>query len=121
MEKEELDSLDVSFLHTSHCLPDGTVMISSLGDKEGKAKGECDGDDSYMITVLGEFVLLDAKTFKVAGKWNKESVGFGYGFWYQPRHNVMISTEWGEPNEVLRGFDPKALATGKCRTENNAK
>uniref|UniRef100_A0A3P8T1I8 Methanethiol oxidase n=1 Tax=Amphiprion percula TaxID=161767 RepID=A0A3P8T1I8_AMPPE len=34
---------------------------------------------------------------------------FGYDFWYQPRHNVMISTEWGAPKALVNGFDPAHL------------
>ena len=46
----------VSTPHTTHCLADGNVMISTLGDgpdKNGK----------------GSFVLLDGKTFKPTGTW----------------------------------------------------
>ena len=31
----------------------------------------------------------------------------------QPRHNVMISSEWGSPSTVSQGFDPKDVAAGK--------
>ena len=30
---------------------------------------------------------------------------FNYDFWYQPRHNVMVSTEWAAPNTFMPGFD----------------
>jgi len=33
--------------------------------------------------------------------------------WYQPRQNVMISTEWGEPNCFKHGFNPQHVAEGK--------
>jgi len=36
----------------------------------------------------------------------------GYDFWYQPRHNVMISTEWGAPQRIKNGFDPQHVADG---------
>ena len=36
----------------------------------------------------------------------------GYDFWYQPRHNVMISTEWGAPQMIKNGFDPQHVADG---------
>lgn len=39
----------LAFLHTSHCLGSGEVMVSALGDKEGGGKGG--------------FVLLDHETF----------------------------------------------------------
>jgi len=37
----------------------------------------------------------------------------GYDFWYQPRHNVMISSEWGVPNAFKNGFNPAHVAEGK--------
>ena len=31
---------------------------------------------------------------------------FSYDFWYQPRHNVMVSSsEWAAPNTFMPGFD----------------
>ena len=56
---------------------------------------------------VGGFILLDGKNFEVKGKWEKEgnSTPFGYDFWYQPRKNVTISSEWGEPNSFLHGFN----------------
>ena len=37
----------------------------------------------------------------------------GYDFWYQPRHNVMISSEWGAPNCFTNGFKVEDVAAGK--------
>jgi len=37
----------------------------------------------------------------------------GYDFWYQPRHNVLISTEWGIPKCLGYGFDPNDLKKGE--------
>ncbi len=33
----------------------------------------------------------------IYGKLTIVKSTFRYDFWYQPFHNVMISTEWGEP------------------------
>ncbi|XP_053330758.1 methanethiol oxidase isoform X2 [Spea bombifrons] len=87
-------------LHTSHCLGSGDVMISTLGDPEGNGKGG--------------FVLLDAETFEVKGNWEVEgqAAPYGYDFWYQPRHNVMISSEWGAPKAINRGFKIEDVAAG---------
>lgn len=46
------------------------------------------------------------------GKWQEQTTKFGYDFWYQPRHNVMISSEWGEPNALCTGFNPQHVADG---------
>ncbi len=38
---------------------------------------------------------------------------FNYDFWYQPRHNVMVSSEWGAPRTVSKGFNLKDVEAGK--------
>ncbi|XP_071506993.1 methanethiol oxidase-like [Diadema antillarum] len=88
--------------HTSHCLANGEIMISCLGDYKNKGEGK------------GGFLLLDGQSFKVKGNWELpgESVRFNYDYWYQPYHNVMISTEWGAPKAFLKGFDPADYANG---------
>ena len=58
--------------------------------------------------------MLDGQTFSVNGNWEKDGpTPFGYDFWYQPGHNVMISSEWGEPNAFLKGFNPADVENGK--------
>src|SRR4051812_31526774 len=59
--------------HTVHCLADGRMMISMLGDEK--------------LNGPGGFLLLDEK-FDVAGRWEAGTRGmnFNYDFWYQPRH-----------------------------------
>ncbi len=48
-------------------------------------------------------------------KWEApgHSAPFGYDFWYQPRHNVMISSGWGEPEAFKDGFNPSHVNCGK--------
>lgn len=98
---EVIGKTQLSAPHTSHCLANGQIMISAMGDEKGNAKGG--------------FILLDGKTFDVIGNWEGENGGasFGYDFWYQPRHNVMISSEWSGPNTFLGGFNPAHVAEGK--------
>ncbi|XP_050785802.1 methanethiol oxidase-like isoform X6 [Gopherus flavomarginatus] len=86
--------------HTTHCLGNGEIMISSMGDPYGNGKGG--------------FILLDGETFEVKGNWEKGSnlPALGYDFWYQPRHNVLMSTEWGMPKVLANGLDPADLKTG---------
>ena len=62
---------------------------------------------------LGGFVLIDGKDYSVKGKWQEQTTEFGYDFWYQPRHNVMISSEWGEPKSLCTGFNPQHVADGR--------
>ncbi|XP_069506386.1 methanethiol oxidase-like [Ambystoma mexicanum] len=86
--------------HTTHCLGSGEVMISSVGDPSGNAKGG--------------FILLDAETFEVKGNWEKDghAAPFGYDFWYQHRHNVLASTEWGTPKLMFDVFKPEDVKAG---------
>jgi len=75
-------------------------MISCMGDSEGKAKGT--------------FLILEQGTFDVKGTWQLESdsIEFNYDYWYQPRQNVMISTEWAAPKTFRKGFDEKDVQKG---------
>ena len=86
--------------HTVHCLSDGQIMISMLGDAQGRGPGG--------------FLLLDDK-FEIAGRWEKElgAMKFNYDFWYQPRHNVMVSSEWAAPTTFSAGFNPADVQAGK--------
>uniref|UniRef100_A0A8C5SJF8 Methanethiol oxidase n=1 Tax=Laticauda laticaudata TaxID=8630 RepID=A0A8C5SJF8_LATLA len=95
--REVFCKTSLATLHTSHCLGSGEVMISSIGDLYGNGKGG--------------FVLVDAETWEVKGTWNHpgDEAPQGYDFWYQPRHNVLISTEWGVPKYFVNGFNPEDL------------
>ncbi|HSM55078.1 MAG TPA: selenium-binding family protein [Candidatus Sulfomarinibacteraceae bacterium] len=94
------EKTNLSAPHTVHCLADGTVMISMLGDGEGNAPGG--------------FLLLD-ENFDVAGRWepDQEQLDFNYDFWYQPRHNVMVSSEFAAPNTYMPGFDFDDVGAGR--------
>ncbi len=82
---------NLSAPHTVHCLG-SEIIVSMLGDAEGNAPGG--------------FLHLN-KDFEIIGRWEKDIKGmnFGYDFWYQPRHNVMVSTEWGAPKTFIPGFN----------------
>ena len=79
--------------HTVHCMPGDNIVISMLGDADGNG--------------AGGFAVLDAKTFEVKGRWENggETPPLNYDFWYQPRKNVLVSSEFGEPNAYEKGFD----------------
>jgi selenium-binding protein 1 len=97
---------NLSAPHTVHCLADGNIMISMLGDAEGNGPGG--------------FLLLD-EDFDVAGHWERGSEGmnFNYDFWYQPRHNVMVTSEWAAPKTYSGGFNPQEVAAGKYGRQIN--
>jgi selenium-binding protein 1 len=97
---EVIGKSKLSTPHTVHCLADGTIMISMLGDDQGEAPGG--------------FLLLNDK-FEVLGPWekSKEDMKYNYDFWYQARHNVMVSSEWGAPNTIKPGFKVDDVKAGK--------
>jgi methanethiol oxidase len=98
--EEIISKTNLTGPHTVHCLPTGEIMISMLGDGKGN--------------LPGGFLLLDDK-FNVAGRWEPEKSGmsFNYDFWYQPRRNVMVSSEWGAPNTIKDGFKLDDVKAGK--------
>ncbi len=101
IEPEEIhQKTNLSAPHTVHCLADGTVVISMLGDAKGEAPGG--------------FISLN-QDFELTGRWENSTKGmnFNYDFWYQPRHNVMVSSEWGSPNTFSKGFDLNDVKAGK--------
>jgi selenium-binding protein 1 len=98
--KDIAEKTNLSAPHTVHCLPDGRIMLSMLGDAKGEAPGG--------------FLLLD-QDFNIVGRWEEKLDGmhFNYDFWYQPRHNVMISSEWAAPSTVNPGFKLEDVQAGK--------
>ena len=101
IEPEEIkEKVNLSTPHTVHCLADGNILISMLGDREGNGPGG--------------FLLLD-EGFNIAGRWEQTTQGmdFNYDYWYQPRHNVMVSSEWAAPKTFINGFNLDDVAAGK--------
>src|SRR6266851_320422 len=89
--QEIKEKTNLSAPHTVHCLG-SEIIISMLGDAKGNAPGG--------------FLHLN-KDFEILGRWENDLGGmkFNYDFWYQPRHNVMVSSEWAAPNTFMPGFD----------------
>jgi len=98
---ELLDKTGYTRPHTVHCMPGDNVVVSMLGDGEGNA--------------AGGFAVLDARSFEIKGRW--ENGGgrppMNYDFWYQPRKNALVSSEFGEPNAFEPGFDLEDVAKGR--------
>ena len=95
------EKVNLSAPHTVHCLANGKIMLSMLGDKDGNGPGG--------------FLLLN-ENFEIDGKWgnvNSELMSYNYDFWYQPYHNIMVSSEWGAPKTYSHGFNPKDVGEGK--------
>lgn len=92
-----MEGYDVASPHTSHCLYNGNVMISTMGDKNGNNKGD--------------FILFDSETWECKGTWTKgdKKAICGYDFWYQPHFNIMAASEWSSPKMFKRGFQPDDL------------
>uniref|UniRef100_A0A8C2TXC8 Methanethiol oxidase n=1 Tax=Coturnix japonica TaxID=93934 RepID=A0A8C2TXC8_COTJA len=87
-------------LSVVHSLPNGDILIANMGDAAGHGKGG--------------FIVLDGETFELKGNWEHECEipPTGYDFWYQPRHNVLISTAGMVPRIAGRGFNPDDLKKG---------
>jgi methanethiol oxidase len=87
--------------HTVHCMPGDNIVVSMLGDAEGNG--------------AGGFAVLDAQTFELKGRWENggEVPRLNYDFWYQPRKNVLVSSEFGEPNAYEPGFDLADVEAGR--------
>ena len=87
--------------HTVHCMPGDNIVVSMLGDADGNG--------------AGGFAVLDAQTFEVKGRWENggETPRFNYDFWYQPRKNLLVSSEFGEPNAYENGFDLDDVTAGR--------
>jgi methanethiol oxidase len=87
--------------HTVHCMPGDNVVVSMLGDRKGGG--------------AGGFAVLDARTFEVKGRWEDggETPPLNYDYWYQPRKNLLISSEFGEPNAYEPGFDIEDVGAGR--------
>jgi len=101
IEPAQIMKYNLSAPHTVHCLPDGKIMISMLGD------GKMDAP--------GGFLILDSD-FNIEGRWNaaeEMKMKFNNDFWYQPEHNVMVSAEFAAPKDYVPGFKITDLASGK--------
>lgn len=90
---------NLSAPHTVHCLG-ADIIISMLGDADGNGPGG--------------FLHLNEE-FEIVGRWENDlgSMKYNYDFWYQPRHNQMVSSEWGAPNTFMPGFDLEDVGAGK--------
>ena len=55
------------------------------------------------------------RRFEVKGRWENggETPSLNYDFWYQPRKNVLVSSEFGEPNAYEPGFDLADVEAGR--------
>jgi selenium-binding protein 1 len=101
IEPEEVFEYDLSAPHTVHCVPGGKVVISMLGDADGG--------------LPGGFLQLDQEDFSIDGHWevDRGEMEMNYDYWYQPRHNVLISSEWAAPETYYPGFDLDDVEDGK--------
>ncbi|MFC4245927.1 selenium-binding family protein [Natribaculum luteum] len=99
IEPEEVHEQDLSGPHTVHCAPGREIMISMLGNADGE--------------LPGGFLVLD-DDFEIEGRWDAPGeIEFNYDFWYQPRRDVMVSSEWAAPATYQPGFDLEDVEAGK--------
>jgi methanethiol oxidase len=100
IEPEEIRAkTDLSAPHTVHCMPGDNVVIAMLGNAEGKRGAG--------------FLVLDGQTFEIKGRWEANGAPeWNYDFWYQPRKNTLLSSEWAAPEVFLPGFRLEDVAEG---------
>ena len=100
IEPEEVKAkTGLSAPHTVHCMPGDNVVMSMLGNAEG-GRG-------------GGYLVLDAQSFEIKGRWEANGAPeWAYDFWYQPRKNVFLSSEWAAPEVFLPGFNLEDVAAG---------
>ncbi|WP_423750582.1 selenium-binding protein SBP56-related protein [Salinirarus marinus] len=101
IEPEAVFEYDLSAPHTVHCVPEGKVIISMLGNADGE--------------LPGGFLQLDQTDFSIDGRWEADrgEMEMNYDYWYQPRHGVMVSSEWAAPETYYPGFDLADVESGK--------
>ncbi|MDE3258344.1 MAG: selenium-binding protein [Gemmatimonadota bacterium] len=87
--------------HTVHCGPDA-IYVSALGPANGS-----DGP--------GGIFLLDHFSFDVIGPWeiHRGSQELAYDFWWHLAEDVMISSEWGKPEQFENGVVPEDLLANR--------
>ncbi|NWI08239.1 SBP1 oxidase, partial [Crypturellus soui] len=87
-------------LTITHALPNGDILIANMGDAAGRGKGG--------------FIVLDGESFDLKGNWEHErgAPHTGFDFWYQARHNVLVSSSGFVPRRVGYGFNPDDLHKG---------
>ncbi|XP_067328436.1 methanethiol oxidase-like [Anolis sagrei] len=99
--REIIKKANLGFLTSSRDLGNGEVIISAAGDAFGKGKGG--------------LLVVDSETWEVKGTWESPEDGpiEIFDFWFQPRHNVLITTEGGQPKFFVNTFDPDNLRKGR--------
>lgn len=53
IEPEEVRKHGITTMHTTHCSPNGEILISSMGDNDANGKGE--------------FLVIDEHSMKIKG------------------------------------------------------
>ena len=72
--------------HTVHCMPGDNIVVPCWGTRTATAPA---GSPSST-----------RKLSRSRSRWENggETPRFNYDFWYQPRKNLLVSSEFGEPN-----------------------
>jgi methanethiol oxidase len=98
IEPEEiLKKTGYSRPHTVHCGPDA-IYINALGTADG-------------MPGPGGIFLLDHLNFDVLGPWEKDRgpQDLAYDFWWHTTEDVLMTSEWGKPEQFENGLVPEDL------------
>uniref|UniRef100_L7MZS1 Methanethiol oxidase n=2 Tax=Anolis carolinensis TaxID=28377 RepID=L7MZS1_ANOCA len=99
--REIIKKTNLGYLYRSRCLSSREVLVSAIGDAFGNERGG--------------LLVLDPETWELKGSWECPEDGHHgmFDFWYQPRHNVLISVHGGVPKFIISGFSPVNLRKGR--------
>ena len=80
--------------HTVHCMPGDNVVVSHARRRRRQRRRR-----------LRRARRADVRGQGPLGERRRDARRFNYDFWYQPRKNVLVSSEFGAPNAYETGFD----------------
>ena len=87
--------------HTVHCMPGDNVVVS------------CSATRTATAPAASPCSTPRRSRSRAAGRTAARRHALNYDFWYQPRKNVLISSEFGEPNAYEKGFDLDDVSAGR--------
>nr|XP_060614059.1 methanethiol oxidase-like [Anolis sagrei ordinatus] len=105
--REIIKKTNLGLLYSPRCLSSREFLISAVGDALANGRGG--------------LLVLDPETWEVKGNWvcpEDGPIGI-FDFWYQPRHNVLISIEAAQPKFIITGFSPDNLGKGRYGSQLN--
>uniref|UniRef100_A0A8R1I7R9 Selenium-binding protein n=1 Tax=Caenorhabditis japonica TaxID=281687 RepID=A0A8R1I7R9_CAEJA len=102
-ERDKIALIDLDPSSETFCEIVSELKLSSNGDEPGRMNW------AKSAGSLGDFVLIDRRTWDLRQKSEPTFTNFGGDFCLQPRHNLLISSEWGHPRLFRDGLSANEL------------